>query len=195
MSSPSLFNNYNLSSPSFVGKSLAAAALVGAGLYLYNANKEQIKAQQEPASDKTWTLFENPTVLLIIWIVVLVVLAYVWHKLCSSMGLDEKQIQVVNLLMVSLLVLLFAGLVSYTSGEVSTAYYLMLATALGALVATFYLWYIKQTHGAIAMAVVTAYLAYRVFAMYAVYKPDGADGQQQQQVHSHEHEHHDHHLE
>lgn len=172
--STSLYQKTSLTSSSLLGKALAVAALVGTGYYLYDRNKESLNLKDDPEIP-SWTLFKNPTILGLIWVVVLIAIALVWHQLVTVMGLDKKQIEVVNLLMITLFVLFFVTSVSFGNGRINAAMWLTWIAAAGALVATLYLWKAEQKQAGGAMALVTGWLVYRALSFNSLKKAKAED--------------------
>jgi hypothetical protein len=167
MDNSSLFKKSNLQSPDFAGKVAAGVALAGAGWYLHNQNKDLIEEQESGA--ESWTLFKNRAVMLVIWFVVVVLLVLVWQYLCEVAKLDRST---VDMLMVSLFVLMFCSVISYTSGRISTTKYIVGAMTLVSLASTVFLWKEKKTrNSAIVMAGITAWFGYRVAALNSIDGP------------------------
>jgi hypothetical protein len=165
--STSLYQKTSLTSSSFVGKAVAAAALVATGYYLYDSKKESLNLKDD-ANIPSWTLFRNPGLLLIVWTLVLIILVLVWHQLMTVMGLTKDQMDAINLLMVSLLVLFFTTIVSFTNGSINNSMWLTIASALGAAVAAAFLYSIKESQSALVLGVLSGFLVYRAISLNAL---------------------------
>jgi hypothetical protein len=160
----------------FATKALAAAALAGAGLYLYSQHKDEGSVEHVESKTASWSVPKNVNTLMIIWVVVLAVLAYVWHVVCDQL-LAQGITNSVNLIMCIVLVLLFCAVVAFTGEDMDLCLtkYMLGAASIAALFGAVHLWRVKHYHGSYAVGLVAAFFAYRTAALYSVKKEDLAE--------------------